>query len=55
MEDNIINCIIKIVELEKENKLTIENLEQIKGVGPWTIKSLKIPEDDCTNPASRIC
>jgi len=42
LEDNIINCMFEVIELEKSNKLTIENLENIKGIGPWTIKSLKI-------------
>ena len=42
LEDNIINCMFKVIELEKANNLTIDNLQQIKGIGPWTIKSLKI-------------
>lgn len=45
LEDNIINSMFEVIGLEKSNNLTIENLQKIKGVGPWTIKSLKIMND----------
>lgn len=42
LADNIIESMFKVIKLEKNNALTITNLEEIKGIGPWTIKSLKI-------------
>lgn len=39
---NIINIIRTVIELEKKNILTIDELKKIKGIGIWTIKSLHI-------------
>ena len=39
LEDNKISVINKIIDAED---LSINYLEQLKGIGPWTIKSLKI-------------
>jgi 3-methyladenine DNA glycosylase/8-oxoguanine DNA glycosylase len=42
ISNNIIEIIKNVIELEKNKLLTIEKLENLKGIGPWTIKSLKI-------------
>lgn len=42
LSSNIIEVIKKVIDLELNNILTIETLQNIKGIGIWTIKSLKI-------------
>ena len=42
LSSNIIDVIYQVIELEKSNILTIDNLQNIKGIGNWTIKGLQI-------------
>lgn len=43
MDNNKIEVVKKIIE---EENLTITSISKIKGIGPWTIKSLKILNDE---------
>lgn len=42
LDDNLVTCIMTITELAINDNLNINTISNIKYVGPWTIKALKI-------------